>query len=447
VDDSNDVRSGDDLNDLQSSRPDLLDDCEYSDCSSTSGVSSKQDNDALSISEPTLIPMMQSSEQEDHNVDQDAKRQTQKKLYFTFRADLPNDLPPTANATCARYFYSVVLVAQTMDGKSIVFQAPFTVTPPPPQQLPTSLLHPLSQAKIRIGTIHAIHHSTPHPIAIPITAQIELEPSRVSVQRRNCGWGGSGTVDDVRSIPLEDGGRMCCVLTIVGGKVMYPGDKVLLQFDFLDGTGDGPAAAAADDDTNSRRKVLQCHQVSACLYGEEKAIGIDGVTKRRTKYNVFDTSHTEVEHGYTESVSLSLALPLDNCPVTLSTDLVEATITCRIDVTVSDGSPKLVSTTTATTEGGGGGSSSNAYRSLSVEFPCRVVRYAPEGDDTAGEGLAPEVRSKIAELASGGGGVHAYNGGGGEEGRVDGSCHKVLNPDVLNDLTMLSLHMIETGGD
>jgi len=217
---------------------------------------------------------------------------------------------------------------------------------------------------------------------------------------------------------------------------MYPGDKVLLQFDFLDDGGP---------------QVLQCHQVSACLYGEEKAIGIDGVTKRRTKYNVFDTSHTEVEHGYTESVSLSLALPLDNCPITLSTDLVEATITCRIDVTVSNDSP-IPATTTMTegSEGDGGtgcGGSSSAYRSLSVEFPCRVVRCAPEGDDTVGEGLAPEVRSKIAQLAIGGGGVNADNNGVGKDGVVDGSCHKVLNPDVLSDLNMLSLHMIETGGD
>jgi hypothetical protein len=38
-------------------------------------------------------------------------------ISFTFRADLPQDLPPSVNATCARYFYSAVVVARTVDGK------------------------------------------------------------------------------------------------------------------------------------------------------------------------------------------------------------------------------------------------------------------------------------------------------------------------------------------
>lgn len=35
----------------------------------------------------------------------------------TFRVDLPDDLPPSMSAECARYFYSVVLVVETTSGK------------------------------------------------------------------------------------------------------------------------------------------------------------------------------------------------------------------------------------------------------------------------------------------------------------------------------------------
>ncbi len=38
-------------------------------------------------------------------------------MNFTFKVDLPTDIPPTVNAVCARYFYSTVVFAQTKDGK------------------------------------------------------------------------------------------------------------------------------------------------------------------------------------------------------------------------------------------------------------------------------------------------------------------------------------------
>ena len=305
--------------------------------------------------------------------------------------------------------------------------------------------------------MHAINHPTPHPIAISPTVKIELEPSRVSVHRTNCGYGGLTTNNnnhnndvDIRVIPLQEGGQKCCNLTIVGGRVMHPGDKVLLHFDFLDRqeeevpspNGDN---AGGDSKVDQPPPPLRCYGVSACLYGEERAIGIDGVTKRRTRYNVFDTSNAEVEHGYTDAVSLSLKLPssFDNCPVTLTTDLVEVTVTCRIDVTVgNDGGRSSVGGVSTETGGAGGNTTGDGkvtYRFLKVEFPCFVVRYAPEDhDDTTGgggEGLAPKIFNLLAS-----------NGGRGVD---NDDCHEnfVLHPNVLNDLTMLSLHMIETGSN
>ena len=305
--------------------------------------------------------------------------------------------------------------------------------------------------------MHAINHPTPHPIAITPTARIELEPSRVSVHRANCGYGGCKTNNnkdvDIRVIPLQERGQKCCNLTIVGGRVMHPGDKVLLHFDFLVILEEEVPLPNGDDivgdsKVDQHSSPLRCYGESACLFGEERAIGIDGVTKRRTRYNVFDTASAEVEHGYTDEVSLSLKLPssFDNCPVTLTTDLVEVTVTCRIDVTVGDdGRKSSVGSVSIEDDDIGGDSTGGrnvAYRFLKVEFPCFVVRYAPEDeDDTSGGregGLAPAVRSKMLHLL-------ANNG---EIGFDNDKCHEkfVLHPNVLNDLTMLSLHIIETEG-
>jgi hypothetical protein len=38
-------------------------------------------------------------------------------LNFTFRSDLPDDIVPTLNAVCARYYYSVVVFAKQTNGK------------------------------------------------------------------------------------------------------------------------------------------------------------------------------------------------------------------------------------------------------------------------------------------------------------------------------------------
>jgi hypothetical protein len=38
-------------------------------------------------------------------------------LAFTFRADIPWDVPPTANLACCRYFYTAVVTAKDASGK------------------------------------------------------------------------------------------------------------------------------------------------------------------------------------------------------------------------------------------------------------------------------------------------------------------------------------------
>ena len=96
----------------------LNNDYEYSDdCSSTGEGKNFDHGNGAIPAVPIQTPIDNSCESELDNDQQQVEQYPTKTLYFTFRADLPNDLPPSANATCARYFYSVVLVAQTMDGK------------------------------------------------------------------------------------------------------------------------------------------------------------------------------------------------------------------------------------------------------------------------------------------------------------------------------------------
>jgi len=60
----------------------------------------------------------------------------QHQLAFSFRANLPPDIPPTMSAECVKYFYSVVLVVTTVDGKVGLVRLclPFIVSVSSPMQ-------------------------------------------------------------------------------------------------------------------------------------------------------------------------------------------------------------------------------------------------------------------------------------------------------------------------
>jgi len=243
-----------------------------------------------------------------------------------------------------------------------------------------------TKPKISIGYIHALSHARPY--LAPLSATYKAEPISISVKRSQYCW----DMSNQKSIPIEENGNKCGTLTIIGGGLMAPGENISLQY----------SAADKSDGT----KVLPCYQVSACLQGEEYAIGVKGA-KKRSKVYVFDTDFEKVYPGATQSVSLSLNLPVC-CPITISTDFVEINITCRIDFTVRTPDSK-------------------SFRFLTVEFPCRVVPSAPEEEEME-NGLSRKLENKILNLKWP---TEQY-----------AEHRKIITSEVLNDLSMISLHML-----
>ncbi len=364
---------------------------------------------------------------------------------FTFKVDLPKDLPLTANAASARYFYSAVLVIQTNDDQTQILQAPFTVVTSKSMVLnelrssnssrnqslagssASTSTTPAVQTKIRIGTINAIAHLTQNPISLSST--YEAEPWRTSVERVYGGW----DTTNVRSITIEEDGYKCGRLTIVGGVVIHPGEKLLLEFDF-EKNDDDYSNSNHDRDGYTyvvQKQPLPCYMVSACLQGVEYALSKEKNIKKKSRSYVFDTAYSHIDPDCTRNASLNLSLPLD-CPMTLNTDLVKIDISCRVDLTVRI-------------------PHSDSFKFLTVEFPCHVISGLARGicdeeekmgydDDSM---LSKDIVNKIMDCKKMTGrrddtnDIDATYYGSGND------CHKVICPEILDDLSMLTMHILE----
>lgn len=242
-----------------------------------------------------------------------------------------------------------------------------------------------TKTQILIGSMFALSHTKNY--LVPLSVTYKAEPISISVKRSQ-GW----NMSNQKSIPIEENGLKCGTLTIIGGGLMVPGESICLKY------------TASDESDNMN--FLPCYQVSACLQGEEYAIGMKG-GKKRSKTFVFDTDFEKVCPGTTTGVSLSLNLPL-HCPITISTDFVEINVTCRIDFTVK--TPGCTS-----------------FRFLTVEFPCRVVQSAPEEEELE-NGLSPSLENKILDL---------------KWPTKEHAVHRqIFSSETLNDLNMLSLHLL-----
>ncbi len=114
--------SGADSSDSDSSDSDSC-----SDSDSDDDLSESTDDGNYSHAESTSVLEEQEGEENnggDDDISQaqadDESRHTntgEEAMNFTFKVDLPADIPPTVNAVCARYFYSTVVFAQTKDGE------------------------------------------------------------------------------------------------------------------------------------------------------------------------------------------------------------------------------------------------------------------------------------------------------------------------------------------
>ena len=267
-------------------------------------------------------------------------------------------------------------------------QAPFTVVSSGQNACRTLGPRFTKQAKISIGSIHALSHRHPHLIPLPLT--FKSEPWSVSVCRRQHGLHRS----NYKTVHVEECGRLYGFLTIIGGGLMTPGDSIDLQF-----------TTAASTQENHQ---LPCYQISACLQGAEYAINLSNVKTKSRSY-VFDTDFERLYPGASTVVSLSLNLPED-CPVTISTEFVEISVTCRIDFTVK-------------------AENSDSFRFLTVEFPCIVVHSITEGqvqDDN--RRLSATMENQILDL---------------KWPLTDfAEERRLISSEVINDLNALSLHLL-----
>lgn len=304
-------------------------------------------------------------------------------LFFTFRADIPKDIPPTVSAVSGRIFYSTVVhVVTKKEGKSIVIQAPFTVIASSNVE---TFKNNVSKTKISIGAVHVVSHTKPY--LIPLSSTYKSEPWSLSVKRQHC------RPDNIKTISVGDHDKKCCSLTIIGGGVIVPGESILLQFSFP--CHNYPLG----------KDVLPCYQVSACLHGNEYVIENDRTRKKSRTYS-FDTDHLEVIPGVTTSVSLRLRLPHD-CPISVSTDFFAIQVACRIDLTVKD-------------------LDEHNFRFLTVEFPCQVNHDGPTFEPMEND-LPPDLENRLFAMKWS------------DESLVSNVLKRIVSSEVFNDLRILSL--------
>jgi hypothetical protein len=349
---------------------------------------------------------------------------SRQQLAFTFRVDIPPDLPPSINATTCRYFYSVEVLLKTKSGEQTVVRAPFAVWTDPHQPLPKSIrngghLRQVVSSRVKIGTCTGMAHSIGLPCHISATerhrprGQMTVQPSPLLTPSSYPSMMmGSGS-DPLQILRVTNPqGRPVCVLTVVGATKLTPGSRIHIKWDF-------PTAAAMKQDAS----WVPCHQVSAALMGEEMAVYEDG-TKKRTRSFVFDTCHELVEPGGgSDLICKYLFLPMD-APCSVCTDIMELFITCQIDITtVAEPSSTL---------GGGGGGGGVKLSNLKLELPCHVVQNMDqEGDDYDFEVSTVPLKELLT----------------GRSDRDDSAValgHEFGTNDILPDLKLLALHMDKT---
>lgn len=315
-------------------------------------------------------------------------------LAFTFQVTLPEDLPPTTYATCCRYFYNAVVSVRTIRNQVLTAQLPFAllscarmrgISPSSMMMAYTShmTMDQRSKTRVQVGVCSAKAHS--QFLSCHVSASTYTRRTQIGVS--STGLCSTMTVRDTRCLRMTNAdGIPVCILNAIGSTVMLPGGRLMLQFDFL----------LLDDDDNNRL-LLPCQQIVASLRGEEVAChGKDARVITRTY--VFDTSRVPLDSNV-ETISMTLGLPLDS-PCSLSTELVEISIFCRIELTVETAAGRMYV--------------------LSMDLPVEVVEtkifLENEENYTGGE-----VGDRMGDI-------------------VDDDS---IPQDILNDLTMLSIRMLD----
>jgi len=386
-----------------------------------------------------------------------------RQLAYTFRVDLPSDLPHTMIGTSCRYSYAVgvryiptssVENSKAPGGTAATAKPkwhciPFTVwtsDPDEPAQPDVAASAGSAvQPHFRLSTCSVLAHSSGLPFAVT-ASELHGYDGQLSVNRYGAGqYGhvrrrrhhGSDRHDGqqqqqqtVQTMRVADpSGRPVCVLTMIGTSPAFPGSRFVLKFDFpvrttaaRSVTKVNSSATKSGEEDNDAPQWVPCYQVSACLEGEEVALKPDGISKTRARAYRFDTAHEDVDPDCTERVCLHLLLPLD-APCTLKTNVVQVLVRCIVDISVLSGR---------------GSDGTAQYQNLRLEVPCEVKHglasyECKEGDE---DDLLRQVPS-IAELMG---------------GKDDGDKSDPLHPaafrtdDIRSEMKILSLHMANRCG-
>lgn len=294
----------------------------------------------------------------------------QTRIVLSFRTDLPCDIPPTLSAECIKYFYSAVLVVTTINGEILVVTCPFAVlTANSPYLVRQKSDRDATVTRVHIGELHAVAHSAGLPTLISSsdvsTRQSQLNvianpPVRNILSRRTAEQRTS-----THRIQDSDG-ALVGWMTLIGIGPLSPGTRLAVCVEF-------PNLYSGDNYS----PVIDCHRVCCGLIGEEYAIcetantpgraDNPSPTKRKTRSYVFDSAYQMVEFGHTDKISMGLVLPLD-CPVTVKTDLVEVTVTLKVEFTVN-----RTSATVDIGENVSSGRDSSELGVIRLDLPCEVV--------------------------------------------------------------------------
>ena len=304
---------------------------------------------------------------------------------FTFRAELPSNLPQSIRATSCRYFYAVMVGTRVSFPSArkrwLRHGAPIQVLSLRPDQLPMQNTENVAMTKryeYPIGSCTAFAHSAGLPVHVS-AYELHQPTGQILVNRRGSSSLGTLVVSssssrrdpdtanlvaqNLQTLRITDSrGTPCCVLTLMGVSSVTPGGRMVLKFDFPTPRRDQKPKKTNEED----EPWTPCYHISASLEGQEIARFVDGGQKRSKAYQ-FDTAHEMVDPNFTERVCLSLLMPL-HAPTTVSTDILEVRATCSIDITVGSHASSY----------NGDNPSNTTYSNLRLELPCRIANSISE---------------------------------------------------------------------
>ena len=313
-------------------------------------------------------------------------------LAFTFRADLPLDIPPGMIGNSCRYFYAVCVGTRIKSPNRKTKQwlrhgtplQVFSLRQDQPPIAPESVPRPFP-----MGNCTAMAHSVGLPSHV--TADDLHAPTGQLIVNRQ-GNNSMGSCSSRATQKLEENnmppniqtmritdlqGKPCCVLTVMGVATASPGSHIMLNFDFPIPSTNGceipkfyGRGKAVKGPRNYYNDILEdrwtpVHLVCAALEGEEVALlDVSGTSKKRAKAYQLATAYEYTDPDHTERVCLDMLVPLD-APITLSTDIVQINVHCTIDISVAANTPKTES-------------EEIQYSNLRLQLPCRIVHPLSE---------------------------------------------------------------------